>query len=77
MTPHNIKNFTAVLAPPKNWDEAKGPCAHLPIRLTMDGVMESAWKPSMDELEILNKGGVVILGILGIHPAVCLTVEEG
>lgn len=37
----------------------------------------SAWRPSGEELELLNSGGYVQLRILGVtHPPVMLTVEE-
>lgn len=67
------------LQPPKDWNpETDGECAPLPVFAeVVDGhmVMTSAWKPSAEELEQLNKGAAVALVIYGtIHPPVALGV---
>lgn len=39
--------------------------------------MLTAWEPTPEELERLNRGGLVYLSIHGnVHPPVMLTVEE-
>lgn len=36
----------------------------------------SAWKPSEEDLEILNAGGCVCLSVIGGQPPVCLWAQE-
>lgn len=54
---------------PRDWSEANGPCGALPINYRKDsyGNYESvsAWKPTDEELKLLNEGGFVILSVLG------------
>ena len=39
--------------------------------------MFSVWEPSADELEALNNGGKIQLGIMGgVHPPVMLLVQD-
>ena len=69
------ENTTRVLA--ENQDEYE----NLPIVdvVLPDGVpvMLSCWKPSPEELQTLNEGGYVTLGIVGTqHPPVMLYVHE-
>ena len=67
---------------PAGWDEKRdGPCGLLPVRVAprLSGNSplncESAWKPTPDELQLLNDGGVVILHVVGWQVPVSLRVE--
>ena len=76
-----IDNATRDLNPPKNWDrDTQGPCGNLLIKdVPMYGtnVMMSAWIPSKEELEWLNAGHPVILGIVGhTHPPLFIKVLD-
>lgn len=75
MIPLRPQNTTRVLA--THQDEYKQLCI-VDVKIE-DGnnVMISIWEPTPKELEILNTGGKVCLGILGTtHPAVNVTVQE-
>lgn len=80
MTPVTLLDETRKPGAPKDWDESLGPCGALSINDSAWGgpdathnIMTSAWKPSKEELDILNAGGHVFLGIHGvIHPVVQL-----
>lgn len=76
MIPIKIKNADMALGQPENWDTANGECGVLFARLEQKGempVMLSTWKPSVDELEMLTRGGSVVLGIVGtLHPPVLM-----
>lgn len=73
---------TRVLGAPKGWNQAELPCSALPITDINDNgyrAVLSFWRPSADELAILNNGGMVTLCIpgtsmppaaLGVEPAV-------
>ena len=40
-------------------------------------VMLTAWEPTPDELAVLNRGGTIVLQVVGTqHPPVMITVEE-
>lgn len=77
-----VEGATRVLGKPLDWDESKnGRCGALPICdiMTPDGlpVMVSAWTPTPDELDRLNRGEPVYLWVYGhMHPPVALTVRE-
>ena len=54
-------------------------CRDLPVFVEeVDGHTEclSVWKPSRDELEILQEGGVVCLNVIGGQPPVAVWAEE-
>jgi hypothetical protein len=77
MRPVPIKDQNADFAKPKDWDESVfGPCGSLPIRREVAGHNGRAytshfsnWKPSAEELAVLNAGGVVELECCGFQPA--------
>jgi hypothetical protein len=77
MKPGPIEFASHWLQPPPDWDRNKyGECGVLEIR-ERDGVMESAWYPSPEELAELAKGRPVILTIRSHeHPPVSLNVES-
>lgn len=69
------------LISPEGWDQAKlGVTDLYATKVEMaDGVpgFRSFWKPSQEDLDILNGGGVVQLCILGDnHPPVSVDVAE-
>lgn len=71
-----IRGATAVLGTPKEWDKDRhGNCTSFPVRIA-DGVCQSAWEPTPEELRMLNAGGFVVLSVVGGRlPPVMLTVE--
>jgi hypothetical protein len=80
MNPVRFIEQTRVLGAPPDWDEAKhGPCAGLPIKEeTVEGAaaLSSYWKPSREDLALLNSGAKVKLVIYGnAHPAVWVAAE--
>lgn len=82
MNPERVYGFTNILAPPENWNpQEHGDCVALAVRVAQDAGLisiASAWRPTPEELVLLNAGGVVVLNVLGrSHPAVSLAVEQG
>ena len=76
MIPRRIAGATHHLGAPQGWDEAtQGPCKRLHVRVSPEGVCESAWEPTPAELAALNGGGSIILGVVGGQPPVMLSVE--
>ena len=69
----------AVLGAPAGWDQEQLPCGALPItRTEWDGMpaVVSFWKPSAEELALLNAGGSVSLWLIGqTMPPAALGVE--
>lgn len=54
-------------------------CEDLPARCELEGEhlsVLSAWKPSEEDLKLLNAGGCVCLSVLGGQPPVALWVQE-
>lgn len=77
MSPVRSKEATEVLRPPEGLDDGDPHLATvspLPVRRSENGFqMTSYWRPSEDELAILNAGGVVELVCVGTrHPIVAL-----
>lgn len=71
-----IDGATRELGKPPNWDQAtQGPCLALPVR--DDGpIMQSAWYPSPEEIEAMQRGCPVILTVWGRgHPPVNVGVS--
>jgi hypothetical protein len=79
MKPVVVRDENADFGPPEGWnDNTDGKCGHLSVRREeYNGRYEfiSAWKPTPEELVLLNKGGVVELGCIGVQPPVRLFVE--
>ena len=73
-------NRASLALGPDNWEPEDGECEVLYIRQELRGrhpVMLSAWKPSSAELELLLRGGSLILGVLGTeHPSVLMYVSS-
>jgi hypothetical protein len=68
---------TTVLGPPPGWDNSRnGPCGGLPV-MAHGGRLLSCWRPSAEELEMLNAGGHVVLAVVGeMHPPVSVNVAK-
>lgn len=85
-----IKGWNAAPGAPANWNpERDGSCGALPIRVVpaeaiangrvdVDKLQycESAWEPTPQELEMLNRGASVILRVCSWQVPVALYVEE-
>lgn len=69
----------SVLGAPAGWDQKILPCSALPItRTEVDGqpAVVSFWKPTPEELALLNQGQAIALWVIGgTMPPVSLTVE--
>jgi len=68
MEAQKIRDSNLTLGKPENWDDTKANCTALPVRaIVVDGlhVIESAWRPTEDEMAELNAGGFVILRVFG------------
>ncbi len=75
MIPKRIAGANRYLGAPKGWEpETDGNCVHLAVRVE-DNVWSSAWEPTPGELEILNRGGSIVLHVVGGQPPVMLAVE--
>jgi len=82
-----ILGWNAAPGAPKGWDPAlHGECGALPIRAFPpraiepgSGIplqyVESAWEPTPQELEWLNRGGQLVLRVMGWQPPVALYCE--
>jgi hypothetical protein len=78
MRPVKIKDQNADFVKPLDWDDTRdGSCGSLPIRRESVGIYNyhySAWKPDIEELKLLARGGVVELCCVGIQPPVSVAV---
>ena len=78
MRPVAIKGQNADFGKPLDWDDTRdGSCGSLPIRREPVGIYNyhySAWKPDIEELKLLARGGVVELCCVGIQPPVSVAV---
>lgn len=81
-----IAGWNAAPGAPRDWDPARdGECVALPIRLFPPGALrdpevpvqwcESAWEPTPQELDWLNRGGQLVLRVVGWQVPVALYVE--
>jgi hypothetical protein len=73
-----LSNATRRMGAPKDWDhETMGICHTLEI-CDRDGWMISAWQPTQQELERINAGQPIFLGIQGhdMHPVVSIEVGK-
>lgn len=69
MTPIKTFGQTHVFHSPRDWKQTNPgqECASLSVRAEMYGLrtsLASTWKPSADELKILNEGGAIELTLL-------------
>jgi hypothetical protein len=74
MVPLAIEKATRRLGPPEGVDSSD--CGNLMIRDAggnLGNTMWSAWEPTAAELAVLNSGGKIYLGIVGLqHPPIIL-----
>lgn len=72
MTPHYFAGQDRVLEAPEGYDhENLGECGALAVAF-VDGGCLSVWKPTPEELEMLNSGGGVTLWVAGPQPVVAM-----
>lgn len=83
MIPKRIHGANRWMGAPIGWTpEVNGHCSHLAVRVTRDNILggnllfESAWEPTPEDLDLLNKGGSVILRVVGGQLPVALYVEK-
>ena len=78
----HIRGATAYPGAPADWNpERDGPCGALPIREIGNprggqGYVESAWRPTPAEMELLKAGRPIILRIVGWQVPVALYVSD-
>lgn len=84
MTPVYTKDTNLDLGAPENWNrELQGDCISLPCIWKNERFLSytSFWKPTAEELAVLNAGGAVTLEVCGLsHPPVMIgaaTYEPG
>lgn len=79
MIPRRIHGANRWMGAPVGWNpEIDGHCSHLAVRMSVCETLvfcESAWEPTPEDLDLLNKGGSVILRVVGGQPPVALYVE--
>lgn len=74
MNPIMINGATNIFKAPANWDAEKhGECDALAVRVDQ-GVYQSAWKPTEEEVAALKAGGHVVISIVGSQPPFVLSV---
>lgn len=76
-----VKNPSRIFGKPRTWNEkTQGSCGSLPIidqAHSGTRFMVSFWRPTKEELELLQNGGVIQLHVEGyIHPVVAMAVSE-
>jgi len=82
MKPELFDGVNCDLAKPKDWnDETMGECASLPVMIidhdNGQRFIISAWRPSKEDLEVLNSGGLLYLQVYGSMPPVALYTING
>lgn len=80
MIAKRIAGATHFPGAPKDWNpDRDGNCGHLAVRVTLDGerlaFCESAWEPTPREIEMLQRGGQIVLRVYGWQVPVALNVE--
>lgn len=80
MNPTQHRTSTRVLGAPLGWNQAELPCGALAIRRGVEGTMKTVtahFRPSAEELALLNAGGVVSVTVLAVSvPPMRLEVES-
>jgi hypothetical protein len=78
MRPVKVRDQTTDFTKPSGWEEGQdGPCGTLSVRVEPVGRHNyhySNWKPDIEELKLLARGGVVELCCVGIQPPVSVAV---
>ena len=75
MFPVKLTDESRNLKKPSNWnDDVNGPCSDLSIcdiQLNDMNYMVSAWMPTEEDLQKINRGGPIYIGINGhSHPVI-------
>lgn len=77
MKPVDIEEETLKIGKPRNWDSQTNSeeCGALSVHVCKGAgdlpVMLSKWHPEPEDLEVLNNGGSIYLGVYGTqHPVV-------
>jgi len=74
MIPRRIEGANVVFHAPSEWDaKTYGTCLELHAR-RRGNTIETAWEPTPAELELLARGGSLVLSIVGVQPPVALYV---
>ena len=84
MRPTVTRGATHNFIAPENWDPTNGPCGDLQVRMDVftgndKGLIEcfSTWKPSEQELALLNAGGGIEVGLCVLNqPVMSVNVVE-
>lgn len=81
MISKRIAGANAYPGAPLGWrPETDGHCSHLAVRVTKRGdqiqYCQSAWEPTPAELQMLNRGGQIVLTVVGWQVPVALSVED-
>lgn len=84
MRPTVTRGATHNFQPPENWNPEHGVCGDLQVRMDVftgneHGLIEcfSTWKPSEEELALLNAGGVIEVGLCVLNqPVMSVNVVE-
>jgi hypothetical protein len=78
MIPVRIYNANVTYVSPNNWDEKKnGKCNDLHVRFNpLERTFQSAWEPTPAQLDLIKKGGKIVLTVWGSQPPVGLHVER-
>ncbi len=78
MKPVEFAGQTQLLGPPRN--SQRGDCGALPVRIVSDEtwgrLFFSYWRPSPEELAVLNAGGHVRLQVCNLHPPLWVDAEK-
>jgi hypothetical protein len=70
-----FEGYNVLLGPPPG--TPRGECGALPVIRYATGAMSSFWKPTPEDLVMLNNGAHVRLDVFSaIHPPVALSVER-
>lgn len=80
MISRRIQGANQQLGAPKDWRKDDPTITALHVRVTQltetVQVYASAWEPTPAELAALNRGGSIILNIVGGQPPISLHVED-
>ena len=76
----NHPDSNHIFNPPQGWDQNQLPCDSLHVVVgdyCGQPSITSHWQPSDEELEMLNRGGVIALSIIGLGmPPVAINIVE-
>jgi hypothetical protein len=80
LNPTQHRTSTRVLGAPAGWNQAELPCGAIAIADRVEGTLRTVtthWRPTAEELALLNAGGLVAVTMPGITlPPMRLEVES-